>query len=171
MVVQREGLIIILTQIILVLTFIDQSLGAATLSWGYWIFSFAYFTSREPQQQLSRRHRIQLSRIWRTCCRIAILRSIDFPSPWPSYPPVPSSWLQQQAATAEKQACGGWWLVGRGARCKVAFHAGGLFLSGPNLGATSADSHWLDLGPANGNTETRNVRRTRIAPSVNNSKT
>ena len=28
-----------------------------------------------------------------------------------------------------------------GARCKVAFHAGGLFLSGPNLGATSADSH------------------------------
>ena len=32
MVVQREGLIIILTQIILVLTFIDQSLGAATLS-------------------------------------------------------------------------------------------------------------------------------------------
>ena len=59
MVVQREGLIIILTQIILVLTFIDQSLGAATLSRGYWIFSFAYFTSREPQQQLSRRHRIQ----------------------------------------------------------------------------------------------------------------
>ena len=30
---------------------------------------------------------------------------------------------------------------GAQARGKVAFHAGGLFLSGPNLGATSADSH------------------------------